>query len=133
MRRFFHRHNGTNYRWDDIAYEANETAYERLLETVRSLINPASDRPWLIRGVSQSGLQKVKYRDDRYFILVGASESASIPKVRAFFTMTPELKEATQDIMSGTRLSVVLTNGEDAFGATGFNGDLNAASDLSVG
>jgi len=130
MRFFWHRHHGVNYQWDQLSYEANYEDYKRLKREVASLVNPAKERPWLIQGVCQSAPKQAQNK--RFFLVIGAYESAPVPKVRAFFPMTPEMITATETIVSGTRVAVLLSGGATAERADGFTGDLISPSDLVV-
>lgn len=50
MRKYFFVHNGTDYRWEEIAYRAEQAEYQRLTNRFTGVVNPSRFWPWIVWG-----------------------------------------------------------------------------------
>lgn len=132
MKKYYYRHNGANYTWDEFVYSGKHEDFERLYETVSEIVNPNSLRPWIIFGVLQGGFHEVDHKPNRRFLLIASKDKGVVPKVRAFFDLTENFLSTTNSLKDGDRVVVLLSNVEKGTGAHGVIGDLASPVDLIV-
>lgn len=110
MRKYFFVHDGTDYVWDDIAYDATVDEFERLRARRQSLTNHPGTWPWIVWGtVCSHG--PATFREGRNQIDLYADSYHDGVRISAFYDNTsPEMLAATQEVQQGSRIVMLLSN-----------------------
>lgn len=132
MKKYFYRHNGVDYTWNDLAYTHNHEEFTRLYDTVKEIVNPNTHRPWVVFGALEGGVHEVSGGKSRCFLLIVSKDSGATPKVRAFFDLTNEFIKTTKTLKHGDPVAVLLSSVELGKTAHGVIGNLISAHDLIV-
>lgn len=130
MHKHWYTHHGTSYRWRDIAYKAEQSEFIRLHDEVSGIFNFDKYRPWVIRGTIRESAAESKSGDNTKFIVIGATESSPVPKVRAFAPSNLGFENLWKEAIPGRQVAFLLSKVRTTDLAHGVYGYLTSPTDL---
>lgn len=130
MHKHWYTHHGMNYTWRDIAYRAEQSEYIRLHDEVSRIFNFDQYRPWIIRGTIRDSVAESKSGDGTKFIVIGATQSSPVPKVRAYAPSSPDFETLLKEAIPGRQVAFMLSKVRATDKAHGVYGYLTSPADF---
>ncbi len=131
MRQYFYRHDGSEYEWDQIAYESTGISYERILATKQKIFNQGT-WPWLVWGsVGRVTPTSAVGRHQLDLFPRDQVDGGRENRVTAFFSNTDQHRAFTAQLTVGTEVVVLLSNVNVAK-FHGVYGNLDTVQDIAI-